>query len=241
MADELVSFGPLQCRLANHRSAASSPRRMAVLSHGFGAPGADLFPLAEQMTDAFPDLADTVFVFPEGPLALDQYGIPGGRAWWMIDRRFFQQLDDYGQVRDQSLLHPPELITVRDQYLECVNAALAHFDLDMERCVLGGFSQGAMVATDAALRGPIAPAGLCIWSATFLYPKEWTAAVAERKYVSIFQSHGYHDPLLPFALARKMHETFVAKGADAEFCEFVGEHAIPAEATQGLAALLRRI
>src|SRR6476620_2783800 len=53
---------------------------VVVLLHGFGAGGDDLVPLWRVMRVP----RGTRFVFPEGPLGLQEYG-PTARAWWRLD------------------------------------------------------------------------------------------------------------------------------------------------------------
>ena len=56
--------------------AGSGTGPIVVLVHGFGAPGDDLVPLADEISAP----AGTRFVFPAAPLSLG----PDSRAWWMI-------------------------------------------------------------------------------------------------------------------------------------------------------------
>src|SRR5438874_9441645 len=122
---------------------------IVVLVHGFGAPGDDLVALVPLMRAA-PELR---FVFPAAPLALEGPG--DARAWWMLDldalalgaRRTFDPQDV-----------PAGLAEARAQLSSLLDAVESELGVAAERLVLGGFSQGAMLALDVALqrRSPLA-------------------------------------------------------------------------------------
>src|SRR5260221_4639921 len=80
-AMDKVAIGPLGVRMfggADRRGGGSGPA--ILLCHGFGAPGADLVPLA-RVIDAGRDVR---WFFPEAPIDLG-LEMMGGRAWWEID------------------------------------------------------------------------------------------------------------------------------------------------------------
>src|SRR5215471_18966696 len=114
-----------------------------MLLHGFGAPGDDLVPLADVLH------VRAEFSFPPAPL---EFGF--GRAWWMLDPEVFEhpERDRSNEIPD-GLTEARELIT---KLLESIDGPL----------VLGGFSQGAMLACDVALHSQRPLAGLVLMSAT---------------------------------------------------------------------------
>ena len=86
MNQQLETLGALKCRLVDDLPEGSKPSLVVILCHGYGASGADLVPIGEELLDQIPALQDRIqFIFPEAPLSLDQLGLPGGRAWWPID------------------------------------------------------------------------------------------------------------------------------------------------------------
>ncbi|MEC7348151.1 MAG: hypothetical protein VYB60_04695, partial [SAR324 cluster bacterium] len=94
------SLGRLQCRVFEPSDGNRKPELVVILCHGFGAPGEDLVPLGQWMGDQYPELGKRVrFVFPEAPLSLAQMGMPGGRAWWMIDTEALQLSIESGDPR----------------------------------------------------------------------------------------------------------------------------------------------
>jgi phospholipase/carboxylesterase len=189
-----------------------------VLLHGFGAPGDDLVPLGSALAPVLP--ARVRFVFPAAPIALGgMYG--PGRAWWRIDLEELDREMRAGRLRDRRNDVPPELAAARAAMTELLDS------LPAGRVVLGGFSQGAMLALDVALHRDPPPAGLVLMSGTLLAASEWTPRLPRLAGVPSAMSHGRHDPLLPFAIADELCGKLVAAGARVEWEPFDGGHEIP--------------
>ena len=96
-----------------------------------------------------------------------------------------------------------------------------------DRLVLGGFSQGAMLALDVAVRSSRPLAALCLLSGTLLCADVWTPLLDRLRAIPVFQSHGAADPLLPFSAAARLHELLVAARVELEWVPFQGGHEIP--------------
>lgn len=215
---------------------------VAIFCHGFGAPGTDLVPLADELGDRLGDRQEVVqFVFPAAPLSLDRQGIPGGRAWWPIDIIRLQTAIAQGEFRDLRNDSPPLLPDMREHLTELIHEVRENTGLPLSRIVLGGFSQGAMLATDVALRLSARPGGLVIWSGSLMCESEWRIEAARLPGMHIVQSHGKDDPILPFSAAEWLRDLLVEAGHHVEFLSFRGGHAIPEPAIQAAAALLRSL
>ena len=211
-----------------------------VLCHGFGAPGDDLAALAEAI-DAPPG---TVFVFPEALHSLrDLLAHPlyaDARAWWLIDFARLERSIALGELRDLSSEVPEGLAEARAA-LGAMLDELAKTER-MERLVLGGFSQGAMLALDLALREPERKvAGLVLLSGTMIAAHEWTPLMPARTGTPVFQSHGDSDPILPFAIAERLRDALGQSGLVVTFEPFAGPHTIPLGALQRLGAWTRSL
>jgi phospholipase/carboxylesterase len=191
-----------------------------VLLHGFGAPGDDLVPLWEAL--AAP--SGTRFVFPEGRLAIP-YG--PGRAWWMIDLEKLQRDQAAGRMRDLSAETQPGLADARSRVTAFLDELEKRLDVAPRQLILGGFSQGAMLACDVALRTDRALAGLVLMSGTLLCKSEWTPLMGKRRGLAVLQSHGSGDPLLPFSLAEQLRALLVQAGVAVDWVPFKGGHEIP--------------
>lgn len=215
----------------------SKPTLAVVLCHGFGASGEDLVPLAPALAQAAPQLAQGVrFVFPAAPLSLAAMGMPRARAWWQLPPEVLMGLErDWATFQDAV---PEGLATARRALHAVVDAVAAGSGLPLSRVVLGGFSQGAMVATDLALRLEEPPAGLALLSGTLLARKEWMRLAARRVGLPVLQAHGRFDDVLPFAQAEALTTLLAGAGLDVAWLPFDGPHTIPTETLEALADFL---
>lgn len=241
-------LGELDCRIITPggtgpgTSDSSVPELVLVLCHGFGAPGDDLVPVTVELFHKFPDLAERVqVVFPAAPLSLDAYGLPGGRAWWMLDMEKLNRAIQTGEFRDLRREAPPGLAEAHRKFRGVVEELQRESGLPLSRFVLGGFSQGSMLVTDVALHLDEKPAGLVIWSGTLLHEEEWTVRMPSLSGVPVVQSHGTQDMILPFELAELLRDRLRSAGAEVEFIEFRGPHTIPPAAIDASGRLLQRI
>lgn len=205
---------------------------LVILLHGFGAPGGDLVGLGRML-----DVPQaTRFLFPAAPLSLAM-GYGDSRAWWMIDPAFFEDLQN-GAARapDRSGEIPEGLPAAREKMLALLDEAKA--TLDAKTIVLGGFSQGAMLALDLALHWKQPLAGLVLMSGTLVAREVWEPLLPSRRGLPVLQSHGTIDPLLSFAQAERLRDLLTAHGLPVTWIPFRGGHAIPEEVLTRLGAFI---
>lgn len=239
---KLETLGGLNCRTVQQISEDAAPELVVILCHGFGAPGSDLVPIGAEILDHRPRLAEsTQIIFPEAPLSLEEMGMFGARAWWHLDMVRMQMAIQNGEFRDLRNDHPEGLVEAREKLIALIDEVKQRSGLPMSRIVLGGFSQGSMLATDVSLRLEEPPAGLCVWSGTLLCEDDWRELAAKRGQLRVLQSHGRTDPILPFEAAVWLRELFDESGFNAEFIDFRGIHTIPGEAVVGLADLMESL
>lgn len=218
-------FGDLTVRLAggtNRERGGDGP--LCVLMHGFGAPATDLVPLFRALNVP----REVRFAFPAAPLLLDPSAPPeyAPRAWWHIDMLRLQS-----SIRDE----PEKLARQKPAGLDAARAAvegmLDAFERELgtprERIVLGGFSQGAMLACDVVLRSERSPAGLVVMSGAPVCLEEWQKLAPARKGLRVLQSHGRADPVLPFHGAEFLRDLLRGAGLLVEWVPFGGGHGIP--------------
>ena len=204
-----------------------------ILLHGFGAPGDDLVALARYID------APSRFVFPEAPLELGgMYG--AARAWWLLDLAKLEQELREGAPRDRSGETPAGLTAARTQVSRLVDQVAARLDIIPVQIVLGGFSQGAMLALDVALHRDERPAAVVMMSGTIVAESAWAPRFASLSGTPVFQSHGKHDMLLPFAVAESLRDKLRAAGATVDWHPFVGAHEIPPLVLHELGAFLTK-
>ncbi len=238
MHTEKVTWGGLRTIVAHDLPEGESPALAAVLCHGYGAPGTDLVGLAEPLLTG-PDARRLALIFPAAPLDLAEQGIPGGRAWWHLD------LDRLINRRTPEVLAkfrgdcPEGLPEAREALVALLSDAGRHFDLTADRFVLGGFSQGSMLATDVSLRLKKPPAGLCILSGGLINEAEWQRLAQERGPLDVLQSHGHYDSILPFEAGAALRDILTSAGANVEFQAFYGEHEIPIQVLHRLTHFIR--
>jgi phospholipase/carboxylesterase len=219
-----------------------SPRFCVVLCHGFGAPGTDLVPISHELSELAPELSGQVaYLFPEAPLELGGYGF-GGRAWWMIDiERFQRAAVNPVEIAAMSAEIPVGMPEASQLLCGCLESAAERTGVPLARTLVGGFSQGSMVATDVVLRLPEPPAGLCVFSGHLLAEHEWRPLAQNRGPLPVLQTHGKYDPLLPIAGAIALRDMLVEAGIPVEFVAFNGPHTISIEGINHCAALMQRV
>ncbi|MCB9598779.1 MAG: dienelactone hydrolase family protein [Sandaracinus sp.] len=180
-----------------------------VLLHGYGARGDDLVGFAESLAAELPTVR---FAVPAAPLSLGR----GARAWFPIPN---------GARGPESRRAVQSSIDGSREKLEGVLRTLEHRGVPSERVVVAGFSQGAMMSLDLALRGPERVRGVGFLSGAPL--PDWPMARAAG--LPVFASHGSSDDILPLAETEPLITRLRAANAEVELETFQGGHSIPRE------------
>jgi phospholipase/carboxylesterase len=136
---------------------------------------------------------------------------------------------------------PAGLSEARAQIDDLLDTLEKEHGASRDKLVLGGFSQGAMLATDVALHAERPPAGLAILSGSLIAKAEWIPRMKARATLPVLQSHGRNDPVLSFQIAEKLREELTLAGLTVEFVAFNGGHGIPNGAVESLAKLVTRV
>jgi len=228
-------LGALECVIVDTK--ARDVETIVVMMHGFGAPGEDLVGL-ENVLGA---KEGTLFVFPKANLTFSElYGAPpflDARAWWKLDLERIERARETGGIRDLTRERPEGLDAARARVVSVLDALEALHP--RAKVVLGGFSQGAMLACDVALREGRSLAGLVLLSGTLLCEDEWTALFPKLAPLPVFQSHGTRDDVLPFVFAERLRDGLRSAGVKVDWVSFDGGHGIVDEVLSGLGAFLR--
>ena len=237
MQCSLKSVGDLRCRIVIPRNEA--PSQLIVLCHGYGAPGDDLVDLAPALCQIEPDLAQrSVFVFPEALLELDFAGFGNARAWWHLDIEAIAASQQGGPPRILAQEEPDGLPVASSHLAGTLEILLPTFGLGWPDLILGGFSQGAMLAADVALHSETSPRKVVLLSGNLLNERRSLPKIRTQRSLSVFMSHGRQDPILPFEGAQALKNALVEAHAEVEFLSFDGGHAIPFEVVARLARFL---
>ena len=239
MSDVLSSTaGELEVHVVQAEAAARPPL-LVVFCHGYGASGEDLVPFVPELLEREPRLAPVRFAFPAGTLSLGMAAWGDARAWWPLDWMKLSTLSRSPEGRQELRNEVPEgMGSARRKLQGCIEALLAGTGLPPERVVLGGFSQGAMLATDLALSWEQRPAALVALSSVLLAAEKWRALAPRRAGLPVIQSHGRQDPILPYSEGEALRDFLTAAGLAVEFIPFDGPHTVHPDALDRVARLL---
>lgn len=196
-----------------------------MLFHGFGADALDLLSLSE-ISEKKPR---PTWYFPTGPLKIPFSPTHIGRAWFPID---FDKLDPNNVVA----AFPKDLTQIRTLCTQLI----AELNIDVSKLFIGGFSQGAVLATEVLLHSFQKMAGLIVLSGTLCNEQSWRKLAHNHAGTPFFQSHGTYDPLLPLKLAQDLEQIFLQGGMVGKLDVFDGGHTIPHSTLAHLRAFLKQ-
>lgn len=197
----------------------SKAAKAVIFFHGYGADQADLYPLA----DIIDPKKEWNWYFPNG--LLQAIVGPGmfGRAWFPLDMARFERNMREGKTSDLSGDRPPQL----NQALQAAGHLYEQVSQKHSDIVLGGFSQGSVLATRLALLVNPEPKGLVIWSGSLVDKKGMQELLAKRTTVPFIQSHGVNDTILGFEYAENLFRMLTENQCRGEWLPFQGGHEIP--------------
>ena len=203
------------------RPADGEPEGAVVLLHGRGADEHDLQPFLSVLD---PDRRWTV-VTPGGPLLLP----PGGRHWYVVPRVGFPDPDTF--AASYALL---------DRFLTALPDEIG---VPWERTVLGGFSQGAVMAYALGLGSLTAPrpapAGILAMSGFMATVDGFEHDLRDRHGYPVCITHGTLDPVIQVAFAHEARERLTVAGADVLYRETAAAHGIDPRIVPDILAWLR--
>ena len=205
----------------------TSPNKV-ILLHGYGADMMDLYSLHDVIE------TDTPYhwIFPNGILDVPIGPHMYGKGWFNIDIPSFERALRMGEF---SKLKPSGMDEARikmEKFLKALN-------FDFSNTYLGGFSQGAMLVMELLLETEIKPKGAILLSSTLVNEDRWIAQMKNKKGLRYYQSHGTQDPILPIALAEKLHQSLEQNGWDGFLQVFQGGHEIPHKVIADVSSFLR--
>ena len=212
---KLASLDAIEIDFSGNSLAAKG---VVILFHGFGADNSDLASLSEVV-----DSPEGVrWYFPNGPHTVEIGPHMTGRAWFPLR---LSELEQRGV--DFTQITPEGMDKAIEQAFKAVEAVRVKHKLEWNQIVIGGFSQGAMIALDVALKAPSSPAGVTLFSSSLVNEPRLRELAGKHKGLKFFQSHGTDDMMLPFALAERLDAILNESGMDGMLYSFRGGHEIP--------------
>jgi len=192
---------------------------LLVLLHGVGSNEQDLFGLAPHIPDRFHVLSLRA-PFRIGP---DAY------AWFdfSIGPDSERSIDAAQEAESRALA------------ARSIEAAAGQWGIAPERVVVGGFSQGGMMALSLLLTRPALMQAGMVWHGRLL-PQvvPLTAPADALRGKQLWLSHGTHDDIIPLAHAQAVVQHMAPLPVTLSYREFPGAHEIrPAELTATVAWL----
>ncbi|MGE0173588.1 MAG: alpha/beta hydrolase [Oligoflexales bacterium] len=205
-------------------------KKNVVLLHGYGANAEDLASLTQVLT-----LDDITWIFPEAPLKLDFFPGMASFTWFPLDETRLRELRNI--PIEQTDRFEPEGLGEASTHVRRLVKALG---LDPAQTAIGGFSQGAMVATNVALDSTKSYAAILIMSGTLICREKWVQSASRHAATQYFLSHGNWDERLPAEKARNLAGLLKEGGLHGEEHFFGGGHEIPYEIIASLRSFLEK-
>ena len=186
------------------------PAWLLVLMHGVGSNEQDLFGLAPYVPPQFHVLS------LRAPFAMGM----GAYAW-------FQFTVDADGTRH---INVPQEQQARILVQQTVEAAAAQLGIPPEHIVLGGFSQGGIMALSQLLTQPQTLRGVLVWHSRLL-PEiaSLHAPAAAFAGKSAWVSHGSYDNVIPLTSAHAVRDRLAALPLQLSYHEYPGAHEIRPE------------
>jgi phospholipase/carboxylesterase len=185
-----MSLDSLAYRL---RPAAGEAKGALVLFHGRGADEHDLYPLLDYLDPE----RHLVGATPRGPLSLP----PGGAHWYT--------------VRTVGFPGPETFLPTYERLSGWFDALPAAIDVPVERTVIAGFSQGAVMAYAVGLgEGRPHPAALIALSGFIPTVEGFSLDLDGLDGFPVAIGHGRSDPVIEARFGREARDRLEEAGAD---------------------------
>ncbi len=204
-----------------------------VMFHGYGADAYDLSSLRNEIRTKHP----LRWIFPQGPLSVPIGPGYTGRAWFSIDMTEHERAAREETHVDYSKKSTERMTSSKQKALEMLKA----LDVPMEKLILGGFSQGSMLALELTLELPVAPRGLIIYSGTLVDEVGTRTRAKLKPNFPFFQSHGEYDQILGFQGAANLEIALTESGWDGALLAFDGGHELPPVVLRESSSYLQKI
>ncbi len=181
---------------------------LLVLLHGYGSHEGDLFGLADHLDDRLAIAA------LRAPIALPW----GGHAWFNIE------VTPQGMKRDLAQAHH-----AIDGLADALGALLREHA--PAQLIVGGFSQGAMMAASLALKHPQLAQALVLMSGRLLEPPTRPLSVGLPPAIVV---HGTQDEVIPIKDGREFSSRLQMVGMAVDYHEYPMGHTISEDSLEAV-------
>jgi phospholipase/carboxylesterase len=187
------------------RPPAGDPEGALVLFHGRATDENDLFPLLDELDPG----RRLVGATPRGPLTLP----PGGYHWYA--------------VRQIGYPDPGTFHGTYPQVASWLDGLLAEHGVPANRAVLGGFSQGAVMAYALSLGAARpAPAGIMALSGFIPTVDGFELDLEKARGLPVAIGHGSYDPVIGIEWGHDARDRLTGAGAEVLYRESAMPHAV---------------
>lgn len=191
---------------------------MVILIHGRGADMHDLADLAP----VFDTPQGVRFVFPNAPKPFEAYpGMAMGWTWF----------DGWPPIHES-------VVESRNEMLRFLDEITTQYPTPDGQVIVGGFSQGALMALDSGLRTSRKLAGIVAMSGG-LYEQD-PLDLASHRGLPVFIGHGTADDVVPVNYARRARRVLEDAGLAVEYHEYAMAHQVAAEEAADLKEFIER-
>ena len=189
-------------------AAATTPRPwLLVLMHGVGSNQQDLMGLAPQIPERFHVLS------LRAPFRMG----PGAHAWFdfSIEPNGERSINEAQEAQSRALA------------AQTIASAAEQLGIPPERVVVGGFSQGGIMALSLLLTQPALMQAAMVWHGRLLTQMLPQAAPPDAlRGKQMWLSHGTHDNVIPLAHAQAIAHHMAPLPVTLAYHEFPGAHEI---------------
>ena len=195
-----------------YRPAQSAPQHaqspwLLVLMHGVGSNAQDLYSLAPYVPANFHVLS----LQAPHAMGLQAY------AWFMfsVNADGSRHIDEAQEQSSRALV------------AQAVQAASAQLGVPAQRVIVGGFSQGGIMALSLLLTAPAVLGGVCIWHSRLLpqvLPAQVPAPQLQGRHVWL--SHGTQDQVIALSSADAIRDHLQALGLAVHYRQYPCAHTI---------------
>ena len=192
---------------------------MVVMIHGRGADMNDLADLAPMLDAA----GGCRFVFPNAPKPFEPYpGMAMGWTWF----------EGWPPVHDS-------VVDSRAEMLRFLDEIFQKYPTPEGQLIVGGFSQGALMALDSGLRTTQKLAGILVMSGG-LYEHD-LPDLRTHAGLPVLIAHGSADDVVPVNYARRARRVLEDAGLNVEYHEYPMSHQVAAEEADAVREFLGKI